>query len=105
MELETAVRFSEMILAFALAQQSLEYCRGLQPEKTLGFISLLLSVLLLFGVQPALVEAGLFVVAIILLRRFQGPYNGGSDCMSILVLLCLFLSHVAPTKMWQEIAL
>jgi hypothetical protein len=105
MELGTAVRFSEMILAFALAQQSLEYCRGLQPEKTLGFISLVLSILLLFGFQPVFVEAVLLVVAVILLRRFQGPYNGGSDCMSILVLLCLFLSHIAPTRMWQEIAL
>jgi Vitamin K-dependent gamma-carboxylase len=57
------------------------------------------------GFQPVLVEAGLLIVACILLYRFQGPYNGGSDCMSILVLLCLFLSHIAPTPFWQEVAL
>ena len=105
MELETAVRFSEIALAFALILQGLEYCRGLQSEKVLGFIFLFLSVLLLVGFQPVFVEAGLLVVSIISLRRFQGPYNGGSDCMSALVLLCLLLSHIVPTKFWQEIAL
>ena len=105
MLLEQAVRYSEIILAFAYAQQSLEYIRGLQPEKTLGVIRLLLSLLLLMGFQPVLVEAGLLIVACALLYRFQGPYNGGSDCMSILVLLCLFLSHIAPTPFWQQLAL
>ena len=105
MESETSVRFSEIALALALILQGLEYCRGLQSEKALGFISIFLSVLLLVGFQPVFVEAGLLVVSIISLRRFQGPYNGGSDCMCALVLLCLFLSHLAPTKFWQEIAL
>ena len=105
MLLEQAVRYSEIILAFAYAQQSLEYIRGLQPEKTWGVIRLLLSILLLMGFQPVLVEAGLLIVACVLLYRFQGPYNGGSDCMSILVLLCLFLSHIAPTPFWQQLAL
>lgn len=105
MLLEQAVRYSEIILAFAYAQQSLEYIRGLQPEKTLGVIRLLLSLLLLMGFQPVLVEAGLLIIACILLYRFQGPYNGGSDCMSILVLLCLFLSHIAPAPFWQQLAL
>jgi hypothetical protein len=105
MLLEQAVRYSEIILAFAYAQQSLEYIRGLQPEKTWGVIRLLLSFLLLIGFQPLLVEAGLLIVACVLLYRFQGPYNGGSDCMSILVLLCLFLSHIAPTSFWQQLAL
>ena len=105
MLLEQAVRYSEIILALAYAQQSIEFIRGLQPEKTWGVIRLLLSLLLLMGFQPVLVEAGLLVVACVLLYRFQGPYNGGSDCMSILVLLCLFLSHIAPTPFWQQLAL
>lgn len=105
MLLEQAVRYSEIILALAYAQQSLEFIRGLPPEKTLGVIRLLLSLLLLVGFQPVFVEAGLFLIACILLHRFQGPYNGGSDCMSILVLLCLLLSHIAPTPFWQKIAL
>jgi Vitamin K-dependent gamma-carboxylase len=105
MLLEQAVRYSEIILALAYAQQSIEFIRGLQPEKTLGVVRLLLSLLLLIGFQPVLVEAGLLIVACVLLYRFQGPYNGGSDCMSILVLLCLFLSHIAPTPFWQQLAL
>lgn len=105
MLLEQAVRYSEIILAFAFIQQSVEYIRGLQPEKTLGVIRLLLSLLLLMGFQPVLVEAALLIIACFLLYRFQGPYNGGSDCMSILVLLCLFLSHIAPTVFWQQLAL
>jgi hypothetical protein len=105
MELETAVRFSEIILAFALILQGLEYCRGLRPEKIVGYISIFFSVLLFVGFHPVFVEASLLVITVLLLRRFHGPYNGGSDCMSGLVLLCLFLSHIAPTKFWQEIAL
>jgi hypothetical protein len=105
MLLEQAVRYSEIILALAYAQQSIEFIRGLQPEKAWGVIRLLLSLLLLMGFQPVLVEAGLLIVACVLLYRFQGPYNGGSDCMSILVLLCLFLSHIGPTPFWQQLTL
>ncbi len=105
MLLEQAVRYSEIILALAYTQQSIEFIRGLQPEKTLGVVRLLLSLLLLMGFQPVLVEAGLLIIACVLLYRFQGPYNGGSDCMSILVLLCLFLSHISPTPFWQQLAL
>jgi hypothetical protein len=71
MLLEQAVRYSEIILAFAYAQQSLEYIRGLQPEKTWGVIRLLLSLLLLMGFQPVLVEAGLLVVGCVLLFSFS----------------------------------
>ncbi|MET0357486.1 MAG: HTTM domain-containing protein, partial [Cellvibrio sp.] len=105
MLLDQAVRLSEMILAFAVAQQSVEYIRGFRPEKWYGIISLVLSVLLLAGFQIVYVEAGLLLVAVIMLHRFQGPYNGGSDCITILVLLCLFLSHIASTVFWKEIAL
>ena len=105
MLLDQAVRFSEIILAFALVQQGLEYCRGMRQEKILGFICVFLSIPLLFGYYPVVAEAGLLLTVGVLLYRFQGPYNGGSDCMTALVLLCLFLSHIAPTTFWQEIAL
>lgn len=105
MSFELAVRIAEMLLAFAYMQQSIEFIRGLQPEKTIGVIRLILSILLLLGIAPLWVEAGLLIVACLLLYRFQGPYCGGSDCMSVLVLLCLFLWHIAPTPFWQEMAL
>ncbi len=105
MILEQAVRYSETILSFALIVQSVEFIRGLQPEKLSGIALLIFSVLLLLGVCPEIVESGLLIVLLINLYRFQGPYNGGSDAMTSLVLLCLFLFHIAPTKFWQEIAL
>ncbi len=105
MTLEQAVRIAEIIMAFAYLQQSLEFLRGARPEKVLGMIRAILSVALLVGFQPVLVESILLIVGILLLRRFQGPYNGGSDSMSMLVLICLLLSHLAPSKFWQEVAL
>ncbi|MGV8835814.1 HTTM domain-containing protein [Cellvibrio sp.] len=105
MTLELAVRFAEIILGFAIFQQGLEFIRGQQPEKTLGLIRAVLAILLMLGLQPLLVESALLVTAIMLIKRFQGPYNGGSDTMTVLVLLCLWLSHVAPSRYWQEIAL
>lgn len=105
MTLELAVRLAEIILGFAIFQQSLEFMRGQQPEKILGLVRAVLAVLLMLGFQPLLVESALLVTAIFLIWRFQGPYNGGSDTMTVLVLLCLLLSHLAPTRHWQEIAL
>ena len=105
MTLELAVRLAEIILGFAIFQQSLEFMRGQKQEKTLGIVRAVLAVLLMLGLQPLLVESALLVTAVILIRRFQGPYNGGSDTMTVLVLLCLWLSHMAPTRYWQEIAL
>lgn len=103
--MESAVRASEIILAIACVQQSLEYIRGSAPEKYWGLVRLLLSVLLLSGFAPVFVEAGLLLVAGYFLYRFQGPYNGGSDAMSVLVLLCLWLTHILPTLFWRELAL
>lgn len=105
MMLELAVRLAEIILGFAIFQQSVEFMRGQLPEKTLGFIRAVLAILLMLGLQPLLIESALLVTALILIRQFQGPYNGGSDTMTVLVLLCLWLSHIAPTRYWQEIAL
>lgn len=105
MVLEQAVRISEMTLAFAIVIQSAEYIRGLQFEKYCGVVSLVLSLLLFAGIGTVFVEASLLFIAVVLLYRFQGPYNGGSDCMTLLVLLCLFLSHLLPTRFWQEIVL
>ncbi len=105
MTLELAVRLVEIILGFAIFQQSLEFMRGQSTEKALGFIRAVLAVLLTLGLQPLLVESALLVSAIILIWRFHGPYNGGSDTMTVLVLLCLWLSHMAPSRYWQEIAL
>jgi hypothetical protein len=105
MTLELAVRIAEVILAFAIIQQSLEFIRGHNSEKLLAWIQLILAIFLMVGFKSVWMETGLIFIALLLIKRFQGPYNGGSDTMTLLVLLCLWLSHLAPDKKWQEIAL
>jgi hypothetical protein len=103
--IEWATRLAEVILGFALLLQSLEAVRAFKLERILGAIRLVLAMLLVVGVQPLLIESGLLLTSLILLRRFHGPYNGGSDTMTLLVLLCLWLTHWVPVGFWQEIAL
>lgn len=47
----------------------------------------------------------LFLHSFAVLYRFQGPYNGGSDRMGLLILFCLTLSHILPYQNWKEVAL
>lgn len=105
MTLVFAVRLAEIILGFAIFQQSLEFMRGVYAEKMLGIVRACLAIVLMSGLQTLLVESALMVTSIFLIWRFKGPYNGGSDTMTMLVLLCLWLSQLAPTRYWQEIAL
>lgn len=54
-------------------------------------------------VGPALVV--LCASSLVLLHRFNGPYNGGSDKMTVLVVCCLSVAHFAPSPLWAEIAM
>lgn len=105
MTLELAVRWAEILLGLAIFQQSLELLRGVAWEKKLGLVRACLAIVLMLGFQPLLVELALLACAAVLIGRYRGPYNGGSDTMTLLVLLCLCLSHLAPSRYWQEIAL
>ncbi len=105
MTLELAVRFAEIFLGLALFQQSLEFLRGFGQEKKIALVRAFLAVLLMMGIYSVWVESLLLITSIVLIKRFRGPYNGGSDTMSTLVLLCLWLYHIAPSRWWQEIAL
>ena len=105
MTLELAVRIAEILLGIALLQQSLEFLRGIGFEQRVAIFRIFLTVLLIAGIYPVWIESLLLITSILLLKRFRGPYNGGSDTMSILLLLCLWGSHIAPSRLWQEIAL
>jgi len=99
-----AISLTQTLLGFAFAVQSIEHFRAVGAERWLYLSRFVLSLCLLFGMYTNIVLALLFVVMVLILQRFQGPYNGGSDRMGILILTSLCLTHLAPNKHWQEIA-
>jgi len=84
----------EKLLALALMQQSFEHLAF--SERRLFLPRILLVILLFLGLWTKWVLLVLFIHAIFVLRRFAGPYNGGSDRMSLLVLACLCLAAWLP---------
>ena len=91
MTFELAVRLTEALLGFAFIIQSAEHLslsQGVRTRALFG-IRLVLSVLLMAGIAPVVSCIALLVTTLLMLRRFQGPYNGGSDRMGSLILICL----------------
>ncbi|MEJ2817959.1 HTTM domain-containing protein [Caulobacter sp. CCG-8] len=104
MTLEAAARLTEILLALALIQQGLEHLRGFRDERVLFGGRIVLCLLLAFGVASPWPLVGLAVLSLLILHRFQGPYNGGSDRMGLLALWCLTLSRLLPMPQWKELA-
>ena len=102
MSLDAAIRLTEVLLSIALIQQSLEHIFGLPEERIHYLVRLFLAALLVPGIQSQWICVGLFVNALFILNRFQGPYNGGSDLLSLLLIFCLGLAHMMPNTLWQE---
>lgn len=109
MTLESAARLTEALLALALIQQSLEHLSGPRADRPLFLARIALCGLVLVGAASpwpwvGLVGlTGLAGLSLLILRRYQGPYNGGSDRMGLLALWCLTLSRLAPTPALQEL--
>ena len=102
MSLDLTMRLTEMLLGFAFMLQSIEHFRAPRNERRLFMPRFVLSFALLLGYQTPWVCLALIVLGLFMLVRFQGPYNGGSDRMSLLILCCLTLAHFMPTERWQE---
>lgn len=102
MMLDHAIRLTEILLAIAFIQQSTEHLYAPKNERILFLPRLILSILLLFGFATSWISFALFLMAFLILIRFQGPYNGGSDRMGLLILCCLCLVHAIPSLQWQE---
>ncbi len=105
MSLDSAARLVEILLAIAFAQQSLEHVFGKprRPDETLLFGSrLLLCIALLLDWARPWPLIGLAALSLILLGRFQGPYNGGSDRMGLLALWCLTATQLSSSLLWRE---
>lgn len=103
MSVDAAIRLTEILLAGAFIQQSLEHLRAGRDEAALFGGRLLLCLLLASGIAPAWTSLALVGLSLLILRRFQGPYNGGSDRMGLLALCCLCAAHFVPTERWREI--
>lgn len=104
MILDTAIRLTEALLSLALIQQSLEHLRGPSGERLLFGLRIGLCLLVLAGLASPWPLVGLAGLSLLILHRFQGPYNGGSDRMGLLALWCLTLSHLAPGPALRELA-
>lgn len=102
MTLETALRLSEVLMACAFVQQSTEHLVGPLKERVLFGLRIVLSLVLLTGIASPWVLLALLVLGWITLHQFQGPYNGGSDRMSLLILTCLCAARWAPSQNLQE---
>jgi hypothetical protein len=98
MNLDITIRLTEIMLSLALFQQSLEHLHTDREARPLFLTRAGLSLLLLAGFQPQWTSLALLVSGLIVLKRFQGPYNGGSDRMSLLILSCLFLGYAVPAQ-------
>jgi hypothetical protein len=97
-----AVRLTEILLGLAFVQQSLEHLAGPRDERVLHLPRLALAAVLVAGWHSGVVALLLLVLGLLLLRRFDGPYNGGADRMGLLVLSCLCATHFAPTPLLKE---
>ena len=104
MTFELAVRLTEVIMGLAFAQQSLEHIRVVVNGRMLFITRFVLAILLVAGLQTSLMIALLLFIGLAMLYRFDGPYNGGADRMSLLILCCLACVHFAPKPYWKEIA-
>lgn len=103
MTLDLAFRATEVLLALAFIQQSAEHIASQRRDRPLFVPRLLLCLPLLFGLQTVPALLGLALISLFQLNRFQGPYNGGSDKMSLLILWCLLGAKLAPSLFWQEV--
>jgi hypothetical protein len=104
MTFDLALRCTEILLALGFLQQSAEHLRASAGQGRVFLPRIFLSVLLMVGFHTPWVCLALVVHALFVLERFQGPYNGGSDRMSLLILCCLCVAHWMPSRPWQEVA-
>ena len=104
MTFDLALRLTEISLAVAFLLQSVEHMAGPRDERVMYSARFIAAGCLLAGLFPAIMSALLLLHALWALHRFQGPYNGGSDRMGLLVLFCLTLAHWLPEQAWRELA-
>ncbi len=104
MNFDQAVRLTEILLSISIIQQSLEHLNSFKSERRLILPRIIFSVLLVFGISSKWVLLILLILGLLILNHFQGPYNGGCDRMTLLILCCLNFIYFFPNTIWQEVA-
>ena len=104
MSFETALRLTEIVLAFAIAVQCLEHLRGGAAKRAIFALRLFFAALLASGALPLVAAFGLLATSVRLLYRYDGPYNGGADRMGLLVLFCVTGARLPVPLAFQELA-
>lgn len=102
---ELALRLCELGTGLACAQQSAEHLVADRDERRIFAPRLALALALALGFAPGAVALGSALLSALALRRFRGPYNGGSDRMTLLALVCIATARLAPTQRIAELAL
>lgn len=104
MSVEAIIRLTEVMLALAVFQQSAEhfFCGR---DRTLFGVRLLTCIWLMSGWQADGAIVTLWLTGLVYLHRFNGPYNGGADKMTMLISTCLMAAHFAPPGQWQDLAM
>ncbi len=105
MSLEFATRLIEILLGFALILQSLEHLLGRDPMRWCSILRLVLCGFLFVGFSLPVTVTTLFFIHVIFIFAYQGPYNGGSDRMILLILLCLSVAEWASAQVVKEFAI
>lgn len=107
MDIEWALRLTEILLGWAFLLQSFEQLKNAhyRNERLIYSIRLFLSLKLIFGFFPLIAGSGLLAIGLYSLHRYQGPYNGGSDKMSLLILTCFTVAQSSPQTSIAEYAL
>ena len=103
MEFDLALRVTEILLGWALFQQSLEHL-SLPSDRGLYGLRAALAAFLTTGLWSGPILLALSLIAVIHLSRWQGPYNGGADRMGTLILFCLTGAVVLPNPAWRELS-
>lgn len=102
MSFDLMLRVTEVMLAFTLLQSSLEHL-SLGQDRLLFGVRIWLCLWLFSGLSPEICLPLLWLTSVILLHRFNGPYNGGADKMGMLVTTSLMVAHLLPQ--WADLAM
>lgn len=97
------VQRTELPLRPAWLKPALDALMQPGTYRAMLMLRLLLSLLLMAGFLPLLGAALLFLIALVLLMRWRGAFNGGSDFMTLVGLSGLWLAHAVAALTTVEV--